>query len=126
MMILQLLAYVLAFAAPTTIAAVLLPAYAPWIVGGAVITFLMVSGFILGWQWDDPGWTPETRGHLRQILLIFVWLPAAHAIWDTIRRPEKVALYAAALVGTELGLAITTVPPFYLGRAMRRRRLALG
>lgn len=120
-MILQLLAYVLAFAVPIVAAAVLLPSYAPVIVIGGIGLFLVTSGFILGWEWESRDWTSEARSHLRRILLLFVGIPVARATMDAIREPERLVFYVILLVTLELGLAITTVPAFYLGRAMHRR-----
>lgn len=123
-MILQLLGYVLAFALPITIAAILLPAAAPWIVVGGIVLFLAVTGFILGWEWESQKWTPKARGHLKFIGLMLIWVPVVRVIWDTTREPGNLRLYLTVLAVMEFGLAVTTVPAFYLGRVMYRKKTA--
>ena len=122
-MILQLLGYFLAFAIPTATAAVLLPQYAPGIVIGGTSLFLATTGFILGWQWDDE-WPPEIRRYFIRILLVFIGYPVVKIAVDTAHRPDDLAVNAIVLVLLELGLTIMTLPSFYLGRAMHRRKTA--
>lgn len=121
-LILQLLGYVLAFAAPITVAALLMPAYAPGIVLGGIVLFFAVSSFLFGWEWDDPRWTRETRGYARGILFSVVSIPTIELAYDAIteRSVEMRDLaLAAGLVATFLTVLLV---PFYLGRGMHRRR----
>ncbi|MBP6962940.1 MAG: hypothetical protein KBC96_00890 [Armatimonadetes bacterium] len=121
--VLQFLGYFLVFAIPTATVAILLPQYAPGIVIGGTSLFLATTGFILGWQWDDE-WPPEARRHITRVLLIFIGYPVVKMAVDTAHRPDDLAVNAIVLVLLELGVTMATLPSFYLGRAMHRRKTA--
>ncbi len=120
-MILQLLGYVLAFAVPTTIAAVLLPAYAGQIVVGAGLLFFAVSAFILGWQWDDPGWTRQTRMHMLQSAVSILVFVIVIAVMDGMREGAVHHRLASSGIAFSV-IAASALIGFFAGRSIHRHR----
>jgi len=123
---LQMLGYVLAFAVPTAVAALLVPAYAGQIVIGAILLLFGVSGFLVGREWDDPRWTRETRWHARNLLFVIVSIPVFDLIYDVIAGRSVLVPNLAFAAGYIAVILTAILAPFYLGIVMHRRRPARG
>lgn len=119
-LLLKLLGYVASVAVPTAILAVLIPAYAGYIVLCGIILLLAMSSFMLGWEWDDPGWTPETRMFAKGLLIIFLVIPLNDFLSGFISG-DKMDWFFLPIMWA--GFALMIFPAFYAGRALHRWRV---
>ncbi len=112
----QMLLYFAAFAVPTAVVAVVLPAYAPYIMMIGILLLFAVTSFLIGLHWSDSGWTPTARSAVTNGLIWFiVVIPVASFF---MRQPRNV-------VGLIVELAVfaaATMPWFYLGKSIGRWR----
>ncbi len=115
-LIAYVIAYVLAFVVPAALLVYLFPAHALWIVLVAGFLLFGVVAFHVGWIWDDPAWTPETRWHARNLPFVMVLFAVPTLVRSfSLRSLGGVCLYMVCI-------AAATLLPFALGRWAKRRR----
>ena len=123
---LQLLTCILAAAIPIAVAALLMPTHARQIVPAAGGLFAASLGFIVGWQWDDPKWTPVARKFMRLMLFGFLVPALGGSLHDVTHEPDNLVHIILILLAWIGGTLFAALLPFFAGRTIHRRRLALG
>ena len=117
----QLIGYILCFAVPATILSLLFPAYIPWFALTAGVLMFSIAGFIVSRWWDHPDMTDEIRKSIRYyVIAFFIWMPLIKGIWDSIKNKNWMDLQFS--IEFSAAIAATIYIPFFIGRAISRRR----
>ncbi len=121
-MFLRLLLYVLAFIVPTTVLAVLMPDHMLLILATGMGAMLAVTAFITGWQWDS---LLAIHVEMKFVLYVFLATGAWVCVSDVLEASgEPIVRRLVAPIAVVAVLAALMLAPFYLGRALHRRKTA--
>lgn len=123
-MFLRLLLYVLAFAAPTTVVAVLMPFHMAEVLSIGMAAFLATTALITGWQWDDPSAPAQIRPGSK-LVFVAMLITGMWVSWSNVSMIYRLPLIdmVRAVAVTGMNLAALSLIPFYLGRAIHRKKL---
>jgi len=116
--VLLLTAYLVCVGGVAAVLASVFPRYVLWAVAAMFYLFFALPSFVVGWAWNGPR-TQQELGWARHLPFYLVLMAAASGLFDAIRKREHD--FAFALAYAALILA-ATYPPFFLARAIARRR----
>lgn len=110
----QLIAYILAFAIPTTILVMVFKSYAIWILTVSAVLFLAGIGLMVGLEWFDPKAPEEGRRQIKDFALSLSIVMILFSILS--RMPIIQALIFWFCI------SISILSGFYFGRRISKKR----